>query len=102
MGSYLLYVLQRLLMSDFSEKQAEIIDCFFRTGKINNQQRAVILPVLVIWIFKEKPELKNKLSSCYGPLLEDVMQGLGSDLLDKKPEAESLLEEMLSKLRKEN
>jgi hypothetical protein len=46
--------------------------------------------------------LKNKLSSCYGTLLEDVMQGLGSDLLDKKPEAENLLEEMLSKVRKEN
>ena len=59
-------------MSDFSGKQAEIIDCFFRTGKINNQQRAVILPVLVSWIFKEKPE------------------------------AENLIEEMLSKVRKEN
>ena len=89
-------------MSDFSGKQAEIIDCFFRTGKINNQQRAVILPVLVSWIFKEKPELKNKLSSCYGSLPEDVMQGLGSDLLDKKAEAENLLEELLSKVRKEN
>jgi hypothetical protein len=89
-------------MSDFSGKQTDIIDCFFRTGKTNNQQRAVILPVLVSWIFKEKPELKNKLSSCYGPLPEDVMQGLGSDLLDKKTEAENLLEEMLSKVRKEN
>ena len=89
-------------MNDFSEKQTEIIDCFFRTGKINNPQRAVILPVLVSWIFKEKPELKNKLKSCYGPLLEDVMQGFGSDLLDEKSEAENLLEEMLSKVRKEN
>ena len=89
-------------MSAFSRKQTEIIDVFFRAGKISNQQRAVILPVLVNWIFKEKPELKNKLSSCYGPLPEDILQGLGSDLLDKKPEAENLLEEMLSKVRKEN
>ena len=89
-------------MSDFSEKQTEIIDCFFRTGKINNQQTAVILPALIRWVFDERPELKNKLSRCYGPLPEDVMQRLGSDLLDKKPEAENLLEEMLSKVRKEN
>ena len=89
-------------MSYFSEKQTEIIDCFFRTGKINNQQRAIILPGLVSWIFKKKPELKNKLCNWYGSLPEDVMQGLGSDLLDKKPEAENLLEEMLFKVRKEN
>ena len=89
-------------MNDFSEKQTEIIDCFFRTGKINNQQTAVILPALIRWVFDERPELKNKLSRCYGTLPEDVMQRLGSDLLDKKPEAENLLEEMLSKVRKEN
>ena len=89
-------------MSDFSEKQTEIIDCFFRTGKINNQQTAVILPALIRWVFDERPELKNKLSRCYGTLPKDVMQRLGSDLLDKKPEAENLLEEMLSKVRKEN
>ena len=89
-------------MNDFSEKQTEIIDCFFRTGKINNQQTAVILPALICWVFDERPELKNKLSRCYGTLPEDVMQRLGSDLLDKKPEAENLIEEMLSKVRKEN
>ena len=89
-------------MNDFSEKQTEIIDCFFRTGKINNQQTAVILPALIRWVFDERPELKNKLSRCYGTLPEDVMQGLGSDLLDEKSEAENLLEEMLSKVRKEN
>ena len=89
-------------MSDFSGKQKEIIDCFFRTGKINNQQAAVILPALIRWVFDERPELKNKLSRCYGTLPEDAMQRLGSDLLDKKPEAENLIEEMLSKLRKEN
>ena len=89
-------------MNDFSEKQTEIIDCFFRTGKINNQQTAVILPALIRWVFDERPELKNKLSRCYGTLPEDVMQRLGSDLLDQKPEAENLLEEMLSKVRKEN
>jgi len=89
-------------MRDFNEKQIEIIDVFFRTGKINNQQKAVILPALIRWVFDEKPELKNTLSSCYGPRLEDVMQGLGSDLLDKKPEAENLIEEMLSKVRKEH
>ncbi len=89
-------------MSSFSEKQLEIIDVFFRTGEINNQQKAVILPSLVHWVFDERPELRSRLSSCYGPLLEDVMQGLGSDLLDNKPEAETLVEEMLSKVRKEN
>ena len=89
-------------MRDFSEKQTEIIDCFFRTGKINNQQTAVILPALVLWIFDEKPDLKKALIHNYGPLPKDVMQGLGSDLLDKKPEAENLLEEMLSKVRKEH
>jgi len=89
-------------MRDFSEKQTGIIDYFFRTGKINNQQTAVILPALILWIFDEKPDLKIALVHSYGPLPEDVMQGLGSDLLDKKPEAESLLEEMLSKVRKEN
>ena len=89
-------------MSDFSEKQTDIIDVFFRTGQINNQQTAVILPALIRWVFDERPELKNKLSRCYGTLPKDVMQRLGSDLLDKKPEAENLLEEMLSKVRKEN
>ena len=89
-------------MFDFSEKQTEIINVFFRTGKINNQQTAVILPALVRWVFDERPELRNRLSRCYGPLLEDVMQGLGSDLLDKNPGAENLIEEMMSKVRKEN
>ncbi len=89
-------------MSIFSEKQTEIIEVFFRKGKINKQQTAVILPALVRWIYKEKPELKNKLKKCYGPQLEDVMQGLGSDLLEENREAENLLELMLSKVRKEN
>ena len=89
-------------MRDFSEKQLEIIDIFFRTGEINNQQTAVVLPALVRWVFDERPEMRNRLIRCYGPLLEDVMQGLGSDLLDNKPEAETLVEEMLSKVRKEH
>ena len=89
-------------MFDFNEKQTEIIDLFFRTGKITNQQRAVILPALIRWVFDERPELKSRLSNSYGPLLEDVMQGLGSDLLNQNPDAESLVEEMLSKVRKEH
>ena len=89
-------------MSPFNEKQTEIIDVFFRTGMISNQQTAVILPALVRWVLAEKPELKKKLVSAYGPQLSDVMQGLGSDLLAESSEAQGLFEAMLSKVRKEN
>jgi len=89
-------------MSAFNEKQTEIIDAFFRTDKINNQQIAVILPALVRWIFKQRPELKEKLKICYGPQLTDVMQGLGADLLEKNSEAEKMLDAMLSSIRREN
>ena len=89
-------------MSDFSEKQLEIIDCFFRTGKLNNQLAALVLPALVNWAFKEKPELKETLVNYYGLNQTDVMRGLGSDLLSNNSEAKNLLEAMLSKVRKEH
>ncbi len=89
-------------MGAFNEKQTGIIDAFFRTGKINNQQTAVILPALVRWIFEDRPELKEKLKTCYGPQPENVMQGLGADLLEKNGEAEILLDAMLSNIRREN
>lgn len=87
-------------MCDFTECQEEIIDSFFRTGNINKQQTAVILPALTRWVFRERPELKKDLEKYYGKLQEDVICGLGSDLLQENEDAEILVEVMLSSLRK--
>lgn len=89
-------------MDAFTEKQEEIIDLFFRTGSINNQQIAVILPALVRWVFKEQPELKKELERLYGSPPEDSICGLGTELLQKDKKAKLLVVTMLSRLRKEH
>lgn len=89
-------------MRTFTTDQEAVIDAFFRTGRLNNRQTAVILPTLVRWIFKEKPDLKKELVRLYGPQPEEVLSGFGADILDGSREAEFLLETLLSSIRREH
>jgi len=86
-------------VSNFTAKQEAIIDIFFRTGRLTHQQTAVILPALIRWIFKEKPDQKKELVRRYGPEPETVLSGFGSDILNDSRDAEILMETLMSTIR---
>ena len=86
----------------FDEKQTEIINRFFKSGRITKQQMAVILPTLVRWVCQKCPDLKTTLTTQYGPGLTDIFEGLGSELLTENEKARNLFEDMLSRTREDH